>query len=175
MARFEELLNYVKRFKYAIYSWRNLMYNAMFELNLYKSKDQVFKEKDVKFILNTLKIKNKKKQEPKARKSFYSTRSDVSLNYFRTSNNFDEQVEAETYYGYVKDKLSQLFLGDKPKIEMEIVEELFGELIQKNELLRIYEKYNKINIKNKTPWKNTDESKLIGKMINDSLIEDIDT
>ena len=175
MARFEELLNFNKKFKYAMYSWRNLMYNALFELNIYKNKDHVFKEKDVKYILSRLKIKNKKKQEPKAKKSFYSQTNEVSLNYFRTSNNFDEQEEAESYYSYVKDKLSQLFSGDKPKIEMEIVEELFGVLIQKNELLRIYEKYNKINIKNKTPWKNTDEGKLIGKMINDTMVDDIDS
>lgn len=175
MARMGDLLNYAKHFKYAIYSWRNLMYNALFELNIYKNKDQVFREKDVKFILNRLKIKNKKKQEPRAKKSFYSQTNEAYLNYFRTSNNLDEEEEAENYYLYVKEKLSQLFSGDKPKIEIEIVEELFGVLIQKNELLRLYEKYNRINIKSKQPWKNTDESQLIDGMINDTLIDCYET
>lgn len=174
LVHFRKLMNYVKQFKYAIHSRRNLLFNALFELKIFKNKEQAFKEKDVKQIMNALKIKGKKLKKLKnAKKSFYSKNNDSDLNYFIPSTHFDEDEEIDNFYSYIKKKIQEMTSNGKTDINMDIIESVFQILMQKNELMRLYEKYNKINMKNKNPWQKTDEHKLIKGMINDTL-SDID-
>ena len=51
----EILVEYVKEIKYAVYGWRNMAYNAFFEMKLYKKKIGKFKKKSFKFIRKNMK------------------------------------------------------------------------------------------------------------------------
>ena len=163
----QELLQYIKRFKYAIHSWRNLLFKALFELKIFKNKEQAFREKDVKQILSYLKIKGKKRLK-NAKKSYFSNKNETSFHYFNYSIDEDELEDIDNFYSYIKNKLMELISKGKTDINISIIEKIFQILMQKNELVRLYERINKINLKNKNPWKYVDESQLLQSMILDT-------
>lgn len=67
---FRLLIKYIKNFKYSVYSWNNLMHYTLFKLKIHKQLDKVFTQKDIKMILERIKIFNKKHTKKQDNKTY---------------------------------------------------------------------------------------------------------
>ena len=57
---FRLLVKHIRYLKYSVFSWNNLMHYTLFKLKIHKKLDKVFTQKDIKMILERIKIFNKK-------------------------------------------------------------------------------------------------------------------
>lgn len=150
---FKKLINHVKKFKYSVHSWDNLMFYALYELKIYENKDKIFNQKDVNKILERIKIskkgKNKKKfqrnNEDFEEKRFINENDQIKIKeiyLFKKSNShkFDEKHEEDKKcYEYIRDEIKYIFSDKQSPIDMKIVEKIFKFLVHRNDLVILYD------------------------------------
>lgn len=111
------------------------MYYALYELKLNTKKDKIFSERDVQFILNTLKIRKQRlKSNLQLRQSNFNGYKDVRLR--RPSNNCDENDNIQ-YCNYIKKKILRMLETGK-KISLKVISRLFKILNEKDELFPLF-------------------------------------
>ena len=149
---FKKLNNHVKKFKYSVHSWDNLMFYALYELKIYENKDKIFNEKDVKKILERIKISTKVKNKRKNSNYEIDEKEKRFLNddpikikeiyLFKKSNShkFEEKHEEDKKcYEYIKNEIKYIFNDQKSDIDMKIVEKIFKFLVHRNDLVILYD------------------------------------
>lgn len=155
----DKLIKHVKKFKYASFSWRNLLYNLLYELKIYKNKEKIFSDEDVKDIIYKMKLKNPALE---VRKHICAMREELE-EYGLKMLDID-LFQENNYFNDIKNNIFRMFKDKDSPIDIKLVEKTFEHLAIKNELGNIFRHYVNIEflsdeeepvITNKLPSKNS--------------------
>jgi hypothetical protein len=155
---FQKLICHIKKYKYAVFSWDNLMYYALYELKIYKNKDKIFAKKDVNKILERMKlgkVKGKKRNSRLVEESheYLTTQSEEvdikKIFLFKKTNSHrsNHKEENEKLKEYIKEEIESIFDVDNTNIDMDIVEKIFKFLVHRNDLVILYDTILEGNMK----------------------------
>lgn len=138
--KFNALILHLQPFPYAIYTTKNLLYYALYELKIYKNKDKHFTEKDVQIIIDIIKIRKKKLKSNFGVSSAISN-TNGTLTLSRTMSQKNALETNLEYCKYIKRKILKLLEQGKA-MNIKVIHDIFNILIEKEELFSIFEKYS---------------------------------
>ena len=136
---FNKLVQRIQPFHYSIYRINNHLYFALYELKIFKNKDKIFTEKDVQFIIDTIKIRKKKyKKNFEVNSTIKDTTGNITIS--RTNSHRNDMESNVDYCRRIQKKMEKLLDKGKP-LDMKIILEIFEILIEKEELISIFDHY----------------------------------
>lgn len=137
--KFTELIEQVRSFPYAVYKPNNLLYYALYELKIFRNKEKIFTERDVQFLIDTIKIR-KKKYKINFQVNSTATNNNGNLLVSRTNSHRNDIESNLEYCRRIQKKLGQLLEKGK-KLDMKVILDIFVILSEKEELFSVFEMY----------------------------------